>query len=73
MELSDQGAGSDDLADGRRMNPYTVLLCHLVERVLRKEAEALAHALDEATLAYGANKEHGYDEDYGEDRRQIVE
>ena len=73
VELSDQGAGSDDLADGRRMNPYTVLLCHLVERVLRKEAEALAHALDEAALAHGANEEHGYDEDDGEDRREIVE
>ena len=73
VELADQWAGGDDLADGRRMNPYTVLLRHLVERVLRKEAEALAHTLDEAALAHGANEEHGYDEDDGEDRREIVE
>ena len=73
VELADQWAGGDDLADGRRMNPYTVLLRHLVERVLRKEAEALAHALDEAALTHGAHEEHGYDEDDGEDRREIVE
>ena len=72
-ELADQGTGGDDLADGCRMNPYTVLLRHLVERVLRKEAEALAHAFDKAALAHGAHEEHGYDEDDGEDRREIVE
>ena len=55
------------------MNPYTVLLRHLGERVLRKEAEALAHALDEAALTHGAHEEHGYDEDDGEDRREIIE
>ena len=73
VELADQGTGGDDLADGRCMNPDAVLLRHLVECVLGEEAEALAHALDEAALAHGAHEEHGYDEDDGENRREIVE
>ena len=55
------------------MDPNAVLLRHLVERVLREKAKALAHALDEAALAHGAHQEHGYDEDDGENRREIIQ
>ena len=44
-----------------------------VERVRQSLGFFPEHALDEATLAHGANEEHGYDEDDGEDRREIVE